>query len=244
MGLFDNLINGLVGLFDWKERKKPFSHTDVTQYLSQFIPQLNKILDKPVTQVYLMVGCIGKTDIKAGEISGGIQGAQEDGGSFFSHVYVFPGEAAGDYMRKKYSILLTNPKIPPKAEPLEIVEAEAKGVVVQSLNKYLTDEFQMYLYGRYFTLEEAEKILLRAYGMIGTEYDFREIAKHVFGFIPDDSYRKVCSSYASYAFEVVERLAEKNVERGFENPKDVNHYLFPKTSWDLFKFSYPKGVGG
>ena len=238
MGLFDNLINGLIGLFGWKKRQKPFSHSDVPTYLNQFLTKMNVISP---TQVYLMIGCICKTKTEPGDIGGGIQGAED---SFFSHIFIFPGEAFGDYMRKKYSFLLANTKIPPKAKELEILEAEIDGIDVDSMTSYLTDEFQFYLYGRYFTLEEAEKIMLRAYAMVGTPYDFAEIAKHVFGFIPDDPYRKVCSSYEVYAFEPVERTADPEVEHGFETPKDVAHYLFFHHAWELFKFNYPDGVGG
>jgi hypothetical protein len=186
-------------------------------------------------KVYLIIGCVGMR--KANFISGGIQSAQEDGGSFFSHVFTGIGDETGNYMRTKYPFLLNNPKIPRAAKALEIIESEPEGVVCNPMTRYFNDDFQMHIYGRAFTVQEADAILLRAYAMVGDPYDYAEIAKHVFGIIPDSDRLKVCSSATSFYFELVERPVKADVVEGSETPKDVNEYLYPARKWDFFPYN-------
>lgn len=235
MGLLDSIINGVLGGFGIVRRTKPFTCTNT----ETFKLALRRAMDMAMAEnkAYLLVGCVGMRTPDF--ISGGIQGAEDGGGSFFSHVFTGVGETMGNNLRLKYPFLMKNSKVPVQAKPWEIVESEPEGVVCDSLEKYLNDRFQMHLFGRAFELPEAEAILLRAYATVGDAYDYGEIAKHVFGFLPDSDHLKVCSSSASSYFEIIERLAKPSVRQGFETPKDVNAYLYPNQKWDFYPFNIP-----
>lgn len=233
MGLLDALINGLLGAFGIVKREKPFEPTDPVVFKQTLQLKLEEAA--AAGKLFLFVGCVGMRDPNF--VSGGIQGAQDDGGSFFSHVFTGVGETAGNAMRAKYPFLLKNPKIPPQAQPWEIIESVDAGVVCNPLEYYLNDKFQMHLYGRAFTTPEAEAILLRAYATVGDAYDYAEIAKHVFGIIPDSDRLMVCSSAACYYFEIVTRLVKASIKPGTETPKDVNAYLFADNQWDFYTFN-------
>jgi hypothetical protein len=226
MGILDNFINGMAGALGIKKRQLPYVNTNANNFVLS--------VNKPCT-IYLTFN--RDSDVWdggwAGFWRGGIQGATD---SVVEHTVIGVTEEMGNYMRKKYPILLTNPKIPAQAQPMEILEEIGDGASVQSLQKYLEPNTQMFAFTFNFTQEQIENILLRAYGLIGTPYDYAEIAKHVFDIIPDSKLWKVCSSYAAFAFRPVREIVKPNVKEGFETPADIYRGLFPDLKVGFYKF--------
>lgn len=236
MGLLDNFINSLLGAFGITKARLPFKHTDPIVFKSILQQKIDAAA--AADKVYLMIGCVGMR--QANFLSGGIQGDEH---SFYSHIVTMIMGKMAEYMRVKYPFLLNNKRVPPQAQAGEIIESEADGVDVNSFDKYMNDDYQLHIFGREFSHAEAEAILLRAYATVGEPYDYLAIAKHVFGFIPDDFKLKVCSSATVYYFEIVERPALPSAKSGFETPAQVHQYLFENKMWDFFTFNIDTSQG-
>jgi hypothetical protein len=210
--MFTNLIRAILGGLGIIKKNAAFTTANNAEFLQSL---------EPCTVILT-------ANIKPNFIQGGIQGATN---SLWQHALIYVGKSAGQKTRILYPELLNNKKIPAESQYHEIIEAQAAGIKISTLN--LSDDIQIVGYMK--IINEADKltILKRAYDSVGKMYDFLETLGHV---IPMSDSKKSfnCSGAVQHYWNPITKISDKNKP----SPADLNTYLRNKITWNQTKYNF------
>lgn len=152
--------------------------------------------------------------------------------SSWQHALIYIGDAHAKFIRQKHPEffrLKENYQPPDSVFENEIVEANDGGIKSNTLNLYFKKNVQMIAWNKILSQSELEKILRRAYSLLGSPYDLLEYYGHAFFALPDDREKYTCSSFVAYCHGLPIKKA---------TPAALNRYCMPRLKWQYIKYNW------